>query len=338
MLEFFMPQLPIRSIVERALEKRENIHNFIAMPVLYEAKGEEASSRGDQLRESSVMTGLLGGEVAGVWHTPDSIEIVLKNGMQMSLETRPLTLAIKIRQDLKDDEQGPRLVTLISDHEGSTPTVASIESKLRNLRQIYAIAAIVYGGTEYESRLIEHLKRGGHRGSEVDFEAALSEDEQLLLYSAGQGSFWAVVGAAAVKLVKEGPRAAFVLVTTVLKGGQDRLVRYSDGTVRVKEAEADKAAADARSTLAKAEQDEISTVLSRSKISDSLRLSQLEVKQKEFEAEKDRQNHLLSMAERIDKVATPELKEILLEGFNSNLKPLLLQTLPALSSSQIEKK
>lgn len=293
MLKFPMPQQPIRSIVERALEKRGDISNFVAMPVLFEAKREESAFRGDHLRESSVESGSVAGEVAGIWHTPDSVEIVLNNGMRMSLETRPLTLAIKIRQNQSDDEQKPQLVTLIRDHAGPTPTVSAIEGKLRNLRQIYAIAVIVYGGADYELLLSKYLNEHNDlRGYEIDFEALLPEDEQLLLHSAGQGSFWALVAATAMKVVKKGPRSAFVLITTVLKGGQDRLVRYSDAVVKLKE----------------------------------------------FEVQKDRDDHLLSVAERIDKVTTPELKEKLLEGFNSNLKPLLSQTLPALPAPETPEK
>src|SRR5207302_1175569 len=94
-----MPKLPIRSVIERALEKGGDLDDFIAVPMLFESEKKRLRGGTEYIRTTgphAIYYPLPDVDVRRVWYTVRTIELDLNNGMHVSIETKPLTLAMHL--------------------------------------------------------------------------------------------------------------------------------------------------------------------------------------------------------------------------------------------------
>jgi hypothetical protein len=238
-----MAKKPISGVIGRALAKGGRLEDLIAVPMLFEAD----SQRGRAPREFLQTEGphgiyypLSNVTVTRIWYRENSIEIELNNRMQVSIETNPLTLAIRLKTQSDEEARGFFQVQLIGHDEGES-TASLVEERIKRLRQVYAIACLAYGDDATTT-----LNPSDGASVTNDFEAYLNPDDRLLLRAVGQGSTWATVGLSVIAAAKAAPKAALVAISTIFRGGPDRIVRVSEALVSEREGIAHEANAKGR--------------------------------------------------------------------------------------------
>jgi hypothetical protein len=300
------------------LDKGETLNEFIAVPVFFETEARRLGIARGHIKTGetpSISNSVHQVNVRRVWYTSDSIELELSNDMHVSIQTKPLTLAMSLTAAQDDNSVGFVQTQIIpyGDHDAAT-----VEARIRNLRQVYAIACIAYGGAEYAQRLrntplLRHVE---------DFESFLPDDERLLISAAGQGSFWATVGLKAVGMAKAAPRTALVALSVIFKGGPQRVIRAADAIVKEKEGAAEKAIADARMVNAQALKAEAEVEITQATAREAPQREALITQKQVFDLQKERVDAYFDIQDRIDKL-DPTLKADLLASLSTNSKDLL---------------
>jgi hypothetical protein len=315
-----MAKRPIRSVIDRAREKGEDLDEFIAVPMFFET---EAQRRG--VRPSYIKTAGPHGvyypipevDVKRVWYTTATIELDLNNGMHVSIETKPLTLAMHLTTAREDSSTGFVQAQLIPSDEHDA-SAATVQARIGSLRQVYAIACIAYGGIAYTGRLPEN-----GLSQDSDFENYLPPNEHLLISSAGQGSFWATVGLKAIAAVKEAPKAALVAISVIFKDGPERIVRAAEAIVKTQEGSAEKTTAEARMTNAQASKAEAEAETAQAAANEAPAREALTTEKQSLELQKEKVDIYFEILEKINKIDDPVQRAALLDSLGRNSKDLL---------------
>lgn len=297
-----MAKLPIRSVIDRALDRGTKLQDFIALPVFFEQQRPDSTEYLETAGPQGIYYPVHGVDVRRVWYTEKSIELDLTNDMHVSIETRPLTFAMHLTNASNKEVDGFIQVQLIR-HDEAVSSAALVETRLRNVRQIYAIACIAYGGRNYTQRL------SGQVTESSDFESYLPADERLLVNAAGQGTFWATVGVKAAAAVKAAPRAALVALSVFLKGGTARVARAAEAIVKEKEGNADEAVAKGQIAQTAAMEAPTREILA--------------TKKQQLELQKQKVDVYFDIRDRIAKIEDPSERATLLAALSQNAKDLL---------------
>jgi hypothetical protein len=305
-----MPKKPMRSLIDRAIEKSEHITDFTALPMLFQTKGEgRATLKGPDKVYAPVLD-FSTEKVVAVWHTPDAVEIVLSNGMRFSIEISPLTMAMRIYPDSQAADDSVALLILIRDDENLKSTAQLVERRIRALRQLYAIGVITQDAERYAPRL-----RDVQIKAPFDYEDILEPNEKLILRSAGEGTWWTVVQKVGAFTAKA-PKATLVILTTVLKGGVARTEKYVDAHVQSTQAIADKNSAEAEGVQI---QNQIArqaaleaparTKIETTRQQIALSKEQNELNRAEFAEQKEKADAFREYVDWLENIKDPEIKE-----------------------------
>jgi hypothetical protein len=315
-----MSKLPIRSVIERALEKGRSLEDLVALPMVF-----ESGTRRVQPPEGYVQIAEPHGiyypvanlKISRVWYTERSIEVDLSNRMHISIETKPLTFAIHLTTAKEGEDIESVQVQLIR-HDEEDSVAALVEARIRNLRQVYAIACIAYGSPSYVGVL---SKAGPSRFA--DFEDYLPEEDRLLVKAAGQGSMWVTVGVKAVAAVKAAPRAALVAISTIFKGGPERIVRAAEAFVKIQEGTAEEAVAKATLAEAQAEKGKAEAKLASASANEAAEREAMLTDKQRFDLQKQKVDAYFDIRSKIDAIEDPEARTTLLMALNTNAQELL---------------
>jgi hypothetical protein len=301
----------MRSLIDRAIEKSDKIADFTALPMLFQTKRQEPAAAGDgEDVFYEVANDFSNEKVIGVWHTPEAVEVALSNGMRVSIEIAPLTMAMKIYQASQGPDDSVALLTLIRHDEDLRSTAQLVERRIRALRQLYAIGVIAQDAERYIPQL-QDLKAKEH----LDYEDLLEPDDRLVLRSAGEGSFWLTVKKVAA-LAAKAPQTTLVFLTTVLDGGIARTQKYVDALVQSTQASADKTTAEAEAVQIQNQVARESALEApiRAKIETSrqqiaLSKEQNELKHAEFAGQKEKADAFREYVDWLDNIEDLEIKE-----------------------------
>ena len=271
-----MPAQPIRSLIARALEKQDQISDFVAFPVLYQIQSERPNPRTNFGTEIFEVASHFGdATVTATWHTAKTVEVALSNGLQVSIEIVPPTFAMRVIPEWQSEQPDVIPLTLIS-HEDTKATAQTVESRIHALRQVYAIAVIAFDLAEYQAKF-----RGVDFGGKIDFENFIDEEDKLVLISAGEGSWWVAVKAAWAT-AKKAPKAAVVATSALFGRGKQLFDDYAKAIVKAEVAKADKATAEAESG-------EIQNEVAAEKAKQMAAQSAIETQRLQLAADKERQ-------------------------------------------------
>jgi hypothetical protein len=315
-----MARTPIRDVIERALEKGVGLENLVAVPMLFNAADQAEKESGMLKTEGGLYVPIDHVSVRLVWYQEKSIEIELSNGMNVSIETVPLTLKMRMRANTDIEPRGFAQVQLIR-HDEYDSAAYRVEDRLRSLRQFYAIATLAYGYAG-DSPLdnVHYSPRG------TDIEEALDLDDRLLLYSAGQGSLWVTVGIKAVAWAKAAPKNAFVALTTIFEGGPERIVRLSEALVSEKEGTAREAKAKGRLAEAQALKAEAEAEASRAAASQAHAREALETERQRFALSREKILTYIDVRERVTEFKGAEPRATMLAELDKSVTNLLGET------------
>jgi hypothetical protein len=318
-----MARNPIRGVIERALEKGARLEDLIAVPVIFGADEQSGKERRKFIKTEGphgIYYPLSGLEVRRVWYRENSIEVELNNGVQVSIETQPLTFAIRLKTVTDEEKSGFVQVQLIQ-HDEHESTAALVEDRTRSLRQVYAIACIAYGGRPYTEKLPK-----AELVTASDFEAYLPLEDRLLINAAGQGSFWATVGVKVVAAVKTAPKLALIALSTMFKDGPERIARVGEALVKEREGVAQESAAKGRLADAQATKAEIELQVAREATNQARTREGLITEKQRFDLQKEKMDTFFDIREKINKIEDVEQRTVLLSAFDSNLHNLLGDT------------
>ncbi len=301
----------MRSVIDRAIEKSDKIADFTALPMLFQTSGREpAADAGSEDLLYEAANDFSNEKVVAVWHTPEAVEVALSNGMRVSIQIAPLTMAMKIYPASQGPDDSVALLTLIRHDEDLPSTAQLVERRIRALRQMYAIGVITQDPDRYLLQL-----RGVQLKSHYDYEDLLDPDEKLVLRSAGEGTWWTVVKTTGA-FVAKAPKASLVFLTTVLEGGKARTAKYVDAYVQSTQALADKSTGEAEGVQiqnqiareAALEAPTRATIETKRQMI-ALGKEENELKRAEFAGEKERVDALLDYVDRLENIKDPEIKE-----------------------------
>jgi hypothetical protein len=315
-----MAKRQIRSVIDRALEKGDTLNDFVAVPMLFDTEVQRLRTRPGYIKTSEqhgIYYPISGVDVKRIWYTTDTIELELSNGMRVSIQTKPLTLAMHITTSEEDGSIGFVQTQLIR-HDENDSNAAIVEARIRNLRQVYAIACIVFGGTEYTHRLDKNPL-----SQETDFESYLPADERLVISAAGEGSFWATVGLKTVAMAKAAPKAALVALSVIFKGGPERIARASEAIVKTQEGIADKSIAEARLANAQAVKAEAEAQSAQEAAKEATMREVLATEKQRLDLRKDQLDAYFQILDKVNKIEDPALRTALSASLNTNSKELL---------------
>jgi len=240
--------------------------------------------------------------------------------MQVSIETNPLTFAIRLKTVTDEKQSGFVQVQLIR-HDEDDSTAALIEERTRSLRQVYAIACIAYGGRPYSAK----LPKGGLT-AESDFEAYLPIEDRLLINAAGQGTFWATVGVKVVATVKAAPKAALLGLSIMFKGGPERIARVGAALVKEREGIATESVAKGRLAEAQAAKAEAESEAAQAAANEAYAREGLITEHQRFDLQKKKLDAYFDIRSKLDKIENPGERAALLSAFNTNAQNLLGDT------------
>jgi hypothetical protein len=315
-----MTKRQIRSVIDRALEKGDTLSDFVAVPMLFDSELKRLSTQQGFIKTSEphgIYYPISGVDVQRIWYTANSIELELSNDLHVSIQTKPLTLAMRISKSEEVGTIGFVQTQLIRHDEGDS-NAALVEGRLRSLRQVYAIACIAFGGTEYTDRVRNEPLAAG-----TDFEGYLPANERLIITAAGEGSFWATVGLKTVAMAKAAPKAALVALSVIFKGGPERIARASEAIVKTQEGVADKSRAEARLTDALAKKAEAEAKSAQAIAEEAKMREQLEIEKLKLDLRKDQLDAYFHVLEKVSQIEDPDLRTALSASLNSHSKELL---------------
>jgi hypothetical protein len=123
-----------------------------------------------------------GASITSLAVAEDYVEFGLSDAFNMRIDAQN---NITLFPTTNKGEAPPVRLTLIMNDE--TPTAQIVESRIRALRQIYAITFLIDAGRESE------IATALNSGSPVDLEDLIDTENKLFVKSASEGSFWLTV-------------------------------------------------------------------------------------------------------------------------------------------------
>jgi hypothetical protein len=162
--------------------------------------------------------------------------------------------------------------------------------------------------------------------SGTDFEAHLDPDDRLLLSAAGQGTLWATVGVKAIVAAKAAPKAALVALSTIFKGGPERIARVGEALVAEREGIAQEAQAKARIADAQVAKADVELQAARAAANEAHTREAVITEKQRFDLQKEKVYAYFDIRERIAKIEDAEQRAALLATLDNSVVSLLGDT------------